>query len=169
LAESNQIRHSGTPRHEAIVDWELLNPGDTRRNCALALGISECGLSIIYNSDAFIDYRSRRMREHQALVSESVIEKTEAVAKISLDILEERFDQERKVIPLGGVKDTAEMALKALGFGQPRPGNYPPGGGNVTVIVGASPEQLAQARDRMKTINATVVEEEPTPDKQVAP
>lgn len=153
MAESHQVKRI-TPNHEAIVDWEILHPGGTMRNCADEIGMSESAISIIRNSDIFKDYRNRRLADHHSHISESVVEKTELLACTSLDVLEERIDRERREIALGGVKDTAEMALRALGFGpaaQPARG----AGSNLTVIVGASPEMLADARAKMRLVNPT--------------
>ena len=152
------------PRHEAIVTYEIQNPGSKQGEIAVACNVSESHLSVIYNSDAFIAYRAARMQEHHQNVSESVVEKTENLAKLSLDILHERFDDERNVVPLGGVKDTAAMALNALGFGSQGRGNTAPG---VVIQVGADPELLANAREKMRTINA-VVEVEEDEDPQLA-
>ncbi len=158
-------RKNITPRSEAIVDWEILNPGVDANRCAEALGINASSLSIIKNSDAFIDYRHRRLAEHhEAISSTGIVEKTEDLAKLSLDILSERFSSERVKIPLEAVKDTCEMAMKALGFGQPRGGNGGAGGGDVNIMVGATPEQLANARGKILQVNsnrAVIIENVP--------
>ena len=154
MAQSNQVKNL-MPRHEAIVDWEILNPGGTQRECSAALDMGEAQISIIRHSDIFIDYRSRRLRAHHENISDSVVGKVENVACLSLDIMHERFSKERETIPLGGVKDTAEMTLKALGFGMPKSTVPPAVGGNVTVIIGAPPALLEQARNKMRTVNET--------------
>jgi hypothetical protein len=155
-----------TPRSEAIVDWEILNPGVDANICAERLGINISTLSIIKNSDAFIDYRARRLASHHESISgASIVEKTEELAKLSIDIMSERFNAKRSDIPLDTVRDTCEMALKALGFGN-RPAVGQPASGNVNVFVGASPEQLASAREKMirqNSENAVVIEQVSSP------
>ena len=147
-------RKNVTPRHEAIVDWEILNPEGNGNECAEALGILPASLSVIRHSDAFIDYRARRLAKHHENVSDSVIDKTENLAKLSLDILAERFHGARGEIPLGGVKDTCEMALKALGFGQNSGGGGGGSGGNTTnILIGSTPDLLARAREKMLSVN----------------
>lgn len=158
-------RKNVTPRHEAIVDWEILNPAGNGNECAEALGILPASLSIIKHSDAFIDYRARRLASHHENVSDTVIDKTEHLAKLSLDILAERFDGARNEIPLGGVKDTCEMALKALGFGN-NPNASGGGQGNTTnILIGASPDLLGRAREKMLAVNG-VPQPLPAPSPQ---
>ena len=137
--------------HKSLVDWELANPHAKLNDCAEAFRMSASYLSIVRNSDVYIEYANERRAEHNALVSESVIEKVEKVAGLSLDVLNERIEKERDEIGLGMVKDTADLALKALGFGSRNNGG---GGGGVQIIMGASPEAIERARTRMKTINA---------------
>lgn len=151
------------PNHEAMVDFEILNPGCKQSAIAEAVGVSESHCSVVYHSDAFIAYRAARLQQHHQNVSETVVEKTENLAKLGLDILHDRFESEHNTVPLGGVKDTVAMALGALGFGNQHRGTPAPG---VTINLGATPELLEAARERIKVINATpeVVEnEEGTP------
>ena len=155
-----------TPNHEAIVDWEILHPGGRMGACSAEIGMSEVAISIIRNSDVFIDYRHRRLAKHHANISNSVLEKTELLACTSLEVLEERINEERDKISLGGVKDTAEMALKALGFGASKQDSAR-GGGNVVVMVGATPEMLEAAREKMRAA-APISTEEATNDGEVA-
>ena len=140
--------------HESIVDWELQNPEKSMGDCALYFGVTEPWLSVIRNSDIFKEYAALRRGEHSENVSLSIVERAEAVAGVSLEVLEERIQKERNTIGLGIVNDTAAMALKALGFGQKQDGR---GGGNstqVNIVLGADPELLARARETMRLANA---------------
>ena len=179
MAKSLKVKNV-MPRHEAIVDWEILNPGRNQGECAEELGMSECHISVIRHSDAFVAYRHERMLVHQGLVSETVVDKIENLASLSLGILTERFDSERNEVPLGGVKDTCEMALKALGFGGAANGPGGKNGGNVVnLIVGSSPALLEQARNNLAIANeakavtldqpSDVKEEEPISAPEVLP
>ncbi len=103
--------------HEQVIDWELLNPSATMGDCARHFGKTEGWLSTVRNSDAFREFRARRIAEHQSMVSETVIEKVEGLAALTLDTLHERIERERESISLGFVRETAETALKALGYG----------------------------------------------------
>ena len=165
MAKSNFVKRI-TPNHEAIVDWEILHPGGRMHECSADIGMCESAISIIRNSDVFIDYRNRRLADHHAHISESVVEKTELLACTSLEVLEERINSERDKISLGGVKDTADMALRALGFGASKQ-DTARGGGNVVVMVGATPEMLEAAREKMRATTPASVEEV-TNDGEVA-
>ena len=157
MAKSNFVKRI-TPNHEAIVDWEILHPAGRMYECSADIGMCESAISIIRNSDVFKDYRNRRLAKHHANISNSVLEKTELLACTSLEVLEERINEERDKISLGGVKDTADMALKALGFGASKQDGGR-AGGNVVVMVGATQEMLEAAREKMKAMTPTSAEE----------
>jgi hypothetical protein len=147
-----------TPLHEAIVDWEILNPGGSMIECGKALKCTDTHISVVRNSDAFIAYRGNRLSKHQSIVSSSVVEKVEDLAKISLDEMNKRFNNPNVVnIPIDEVRDTSAMALKALGFGQQSQGrnngNIQGAGGNVVVMIGANQEQLEKAREKLQAVN----------------
>lgn len=138
--------------HESIVDWELQNPDKSMGDCALYFNVTEAWLSVIRNSDIFKEYSALRRGEHNENVSMSVIDRAEAVADVSLEVLEERIRNERRSIGLGIVNDTAAMALKALGFGQKQDSRAP--NTQVNIVLGADPELLARAREKMRLANA---------------
>lgn len=139
-----------TPNHSAIVDWEILHPGGTMIECSKAIGMSDNHISIIRNSDIFKDYRTRRLRKHHQNISRSVIEKTEMLACTSLDVLEERINNERAKMDMETVRTSADMALKALGFGNGSGSGGANAAANLTVVVSASPAMLEDARNRMR-------------------
>lgn len=138
--------------HKSIFDWEIANPSLKMKDCAVAFGVSETWLSIIRNSDIYMEYAALRREEHNDNVSKTVIERVEDVADVSLEVLEERIRAERKTLGLGIVNNAAEMALKALGFGQKSSSR---GDTQINVILGAAdPALLERARETMRTVNA---------------
>ena len=136
--------------HRYIVDWELDNPGGKMGELAKILGYTETHLSIVRNSDAFKDYRDRRRAKHDENISKSIIDRVGELAETSMEVLAERIKDERKSLGLGIVKDTAEMALKALGFGAARSG---PSIGTLNFVNGVPPEDLERARLKMRERN----------------
>lgn len=140
-------------RHEALVDWMISRPDGTMREAAADLAMSEHQISIVRNSDAFRDYYSRRMRDHQTRVSEGIVELTQGVARESLEAIQEKIKNERAKLKLESLTDAAEMSLKALGFGRPA------GGHNHTqnnfMFANVSPEMLAEARKKMQEQRST--------------
>ena len=142
--------------HEQIVDWELMNPSSTLGDCARHFGKTEGWLSTVRNSDAYREFRARRIAEHQNMVSETVIEKVEGLAALTLDVLHERIDRERDDISLSFARETAETALKALGYGGKSAAPAP-----VVQINVVSPESLERARGLMRERAAPMSTEEP--------
>lgn len=135
-------------RHEQIVDWMLANPKARQSECADEFGVTEAWLSTIINSDAFIEYRARRYALHQKMLSESTIERVEGLAQLGVEVLSARIEAERESIPLGIVKESADMALKACGFGAKTAG-----GAAVEVNINvADADSLARARERMRLV-----------------
>ena len=141
--------------HRFIVDWELEHPGGKMKELAAILGCTEPHLSVVRNSDAFKDYRDRRRAEHDDKISKSVIEGVEELAGTSVEVLNERIQAERKELGLGIIRETADMALKALGYGGNRNG---PTIGNLTVINGVPADELERARAKMRERHGPVVE-----------
>ncbi|MFQ5741976.1 MAG: hypothetical protein ACE5HV_00125 [Acidobacteriota bacterium] len=154
----HQITEKGLSyRHEYIVDWCLKHPEGLMKDLAAELGVSEQHLSLVRNSDAFKDYEARRRAEHNETLSKSIVEEVEDLAHLSVEVLNERIESERQTLGLTLVRETADMALKALGFGSRRGDDNR--SINTLVINGADPALLERARARMRAANS--VPEEP--------
>lgn len=97
-----------------------------------------------------------RFAEHQARLSHSVIERVSGLAGLSLEVLHDRIKAEKDNIPLGIVKDSAELALKAMGFG-PKPAHAP--APVVHINIGAPPELLAEAREDLRRLHVENTED----------
>ncbi len=140
--------------HEQLVDWELMNPSANMGDCARHFGKTEGWLSTVRNSDAFREFRARRIAEHQGMVSETVIDKVEGLAALTLDTLHERIEGDRDNIGLGFVRETAELALKALGYcGKSAAAPAP-----VVQVNVVSQESLQRARGLMRDKTANTEE-----------
>lgn len=148
--------------HEQVVDWMLENPHLTQGQCADHFDKTQSWLSTLINSDLFQEYKDRRFRQHQELVSHSVIERVSGLASLSLEVLHDRILEEKDDIPLGIVKDSAELTLKALGFG-PKPSARAPTTVVTLNVGGASAEVLAEARGNLRRIH----EENTTPEPDI--
>ena len=139
--------------HEQIVEWELDNPHRLLGDCAKHFEVTQSWLSTIRNSDAFIHYRTNRLRRFQGGHDIDLRAKAEGLAGLSLDVLQERIAEERETIGLGGVLDTANVALKALGFGVAQPPQAPGNTINNTTIQIIDKSSLEQARSKMRVVN----------------
>lgn len=165
MAQSKQIAKVNW-WHEQIVDWELENPDGALGDAAEFFGVTQSWLSTVRNSNAFIDYRNRRMGEHRTLLSLSVIDKVENLAHVTLDAMQERVEQERHTLGLTALRETAAMALKACGYGPKPQGNTPTLNVNVGLI---DPARLAAARERMRQVQALQSAPAPAPTSDATP
>lgn len=142
-----------SPWHKLIFDWEIEHPGLGVVECAEHFNVTPGWMSTVRNSDCYLEYAARLRNNHHSNVSKSVLEQVEGLASVSLEVLEERINTERKSIGLGIVNDSAALALKAMGFGQ----KADRGGNNtqVNIVLGsAGKEVLERAREKMRTVNA---------------
>ena len=138
--------------HEAIVDFMLQNPHLNQGDCARHLNKTESWLSTLINTDLFREYKARRFGDHHDRVSHSVIERVSGLAGLSLEVLHERITAEREKIPLGIVKDSAELMLKSLGYG-PKPVATTQSPIINLNLYAAPPKVLAEARDDLRRVH----------------
>jgi hypothetical protein len=145
--------------HESIIEWMITNPEDSLGACAAFFNVSQSWLSTIINSDVFRERLAQQREAHFANTSRTVQEKVSGLADLSVEVLEERIQAERESIPLGIVRDAADLALKASGFS---PTHQQRGGNRTTNILqvvnggkgGVDREVLAEAREQMNQLAA---------------
>lgn len=104
-----------TVNHNAIADWLIANPGKgQQRTCAKEFDITESWLSTLINQDAF----QSLLKNKQAEVFDQVViplqDKIAGVAHASVEKLGKILDDTKDGRL---VKDIADSALKALGYG----------------------------------------------------
>ena len=100
--------------HEAIMNWMILHPMGTARDCAAHFGCSAGWVTMLKNSDLFKARMRERQNEIMSLVASTSVEKLEAIADLSLDkILDELETTSDKKF----IHETAKLALQSLGFG----------------------------------------------------
>ncbi|MCZ6775244.1 MAG: hypothetical protein O7D34_02165 [Ignavibacteria bacterium] len=112
------------PRHDAIIDWLLINPGAPNLNplCAL-MNISRTWLSIVMQSDVFKEEYTRRRQEHNGELTKQLVEKQLKVTLKALDKVDFFLNDDDEV-DLQGALEVADKTAKHLGF-HPRPGFGP--------------------------------------------
>ena len=139
-------------RHEAILQYLLANPIVTMGEVAEKFGVTQSWLSVVVNSEAFIEARERyqEIAFHETVLP--VREKLMVAANKALDRLNQLTPME---MDLDKVRKTAETTLAALGFGSPK---GPSTVNNTQINIGgnASAEVLARARDRIGVPNEPV-------------
>jgi len=92
MADSASIKGL-TPRHDAILDFLLVNPHCPRWQMAQHFGVTETWLSIIIHSDVF---QARYQEKNQEVFRETVVplrEKLLGVAHVAVDKLEMQLGQ----------------------------------------------------------------------------
>lgn len=139
--------------YEAIVDWELTNPGGRRKDCAKELNCSECHLSVISNSDSFKEFREMRMVQHRTRVSDGIIGRLEVVTDKALGKLEGVIDAAGPMTKMTEVADVAKMGLQALGMFRHGASGLKSTAPAVQINIGVDATELAKARERMKIAN----------------
>lgn len=157
MAQSAQVKKVNW-WHEAIFEWMISNPSSSLGEAATFFEVTQSWLSVIINSDVFKEKLAERRCEHFQHVSRTVAERVNGLAELSLDVLEERIESERKTIGLGLVRETADMALKASGYIGPKSDGKSRGDtyiGNIQI----SSDVLKESRALMnKTIEVPAIE-----------
>lgn len=117
--------------HEDIINWMLVNPGGSMRDCALDLGRAPTTIYIITNSDAFRERLRVRRNEFNGKVDQGFITQIESLGRHTLDLISEKLDRHNvDPLGLGDLLSVADLSMKALGYGQK---NSPPPVINQTV------------------------------------
>lgn len=142
MPEIKNISH----RHDQIMDWLIANPALPLSACAAEFGVTQPWLSCIIHSDLFQAELKRRQQEVFGEVALTVKDRITALAHDSLRRLHEKVIVEER---LDLLTDTADLALKALGFG-PQPGRPAMVQVNVNQPMTVSKDVLAEARARME-------------------
>ena len=132
--------------HEGIMRWLVLNPGRLLRDCASELGVTQPWLSQIINSDMFQGEYKRRCREAGVADAYSIGSKLGGLAVKAIERLDEKLD-DPEATP-GFVRETADMALRHLGYGTNRAAEAPAAPNNLFLVNG---DLLIQARERART------------------
>lgn len=150
MAQSVQVK---TVRdwHESLIEYIIANPGASLRIKAQVFGVSMSWLSILENSDSFKEKMKLRRDEHFTNLSQGITQKLEATANMLIEEINDRLQKDSsQAIPFNTLKDTADMALKHLGFGAKGFGDLQQAGviNNNTVIV-QDREALREAREMM--------------------
>ena len=123
MANSVQLL-SLSPKHEAIIDWLISNPGAPNLNpLAAQMNISRSWLSIVMRSDVFREEYTKRRQAHSTELSKQLIEKQLKVTLKALGKIDFYLDDDDEV-DLRGALEVADRTAKHLGF-HPSPGMGP--------------------------------------------
>jgi hypothetical protein len=133
--------------HEQLMDMLIANPTATYEQLGAALNVHKQSVMLVVNSDLFQAKLRDRREMRQASVDRSVLQRVEDLAKVSLENLEDKIKKQRHLLGLDEVRETAEMALRGLGYISNTPRQAAPSV-NISVVVGR--DDLAAARSLMQ-------------------
>jgi len=137
-------------RHEAILDWLILNPAKSQRECALALGYTEAWLSQVINSNLFQARLAMLQQEKRECGIFTIAEKLAGLADAAI---EKTIKSVEVSADPAFVLSAAEVALKRLGYGAKVPTPVSATQVNHTTII-ATQEGLREAITIMREVQA---------------
>lgn len=149
-----QLSDGLQPWHRRIVDHMLLNPNSKIKDVAEAFEVTPQWMGQVLKTDAFREYYTMRMEEHQGFMHAQVVSKVQGVAIKSLDELGEKLDKSE--LSFTQLRDTADMALKSLGFGSQQGGVsvQVPGGQESETLIAVRSTTVRRAREAWQKRNA---------------
>lgn len=159
MAQSKQLKRL-EPWHHDLADFLLVHPQASLAECAARFDKSEVFISIVKHSDVFRAVYEPRRESISDAVEAGVVARASNLALKAFEIMAERLERNRETMPLREVRDTAELALKTLGYLQRGAAEAP-----VTVnIAQVDARVLAAARERMRQFNRVQgSEQDPVP------
>lgn len=153
--------------HERLADLMIAHPEATLTQIAAHLNKSLTWVSIVKNSDVFIDYWHRRSTEHSREVTQSIKAKGFAAAELALDRLNQKLEgPEGDLMTPDTLLQVIDTTMKRFGYENEK--NQAPtfnfNIGNVT------PDQLAAAREKLRRTNeVTELKALPAPEPKNDP
>jgi hypothetical protein len=150
--------------HDMVINWMLLNPDRSLRECADYFGYSQPWLSTLIHTDLF----QARLKERQAVVfaqiAQTVPEKLTALSDIATEKLTEAItkSEDSKFI-----LDAFDKVMHRAGYAPASQKNPAGPGVQVTNVFTVDKETLAQARQGMFALGQTVDVTPVTEVKQV--
>ena len=109
MAEIKTIRH----QHSMIMNWLVLNPHRSQKECADHFGVTQAWLSTVINSDVFQAEFQQKLQNIHVRCAEGIPEKLRVVADIALDKLADKISQSEDP---DFILDAADKALHRMGY-----------------------------------------------------
>lgn len=147
MAQSLQIKKVNW-WHERMIDLMIAHPEKTQNELAGMLNVSVAWFSIVKNSDVFKDAWAMRSNAHSVAVTNDIKAKAFAASEMALDAVIDRLEQNASVMPVDTLLNVVDTTMKRLGYSNDK--DSAPPQINMQFIGVVSPEQLEQARERMR-------------------
>lgn len=139
-------------KHEAIMEYLLVNPTQKLGEVAAYFGVSQAWLSVVINSDAFQIKLGERKDELFGATVVPLREKLLGLAHVGVEKLGEALDNASVVSDKQFIADTTDQVLKSLGY-SPKSSPTPAGQTNIqNNFYGADKATLEAAREKMRNI-----------------
>lgn len=138
----------------------IARPEATLGEIAAQLNCSQGWLSIVKNSDVFVDYWALRSAAHSEAVTSGIKEKSFALMEMSLDTLIEDVEQKTShgIMTAAEARENFELVTKRFGFdGRSQPQGAAPQTINLNIGL-VSPSELETARRKLRQVDVTDVE-----------
>lgn len=169
LRNDGQPRKSKKPtlkrvrvKHDAIMDFMLANPVLRMREVAEHFGVSQSWLSTVVHSDAFQEQLRAKQEKLFGATVLPLREQVLGLAALAVDKLSEAVESADPEGDREYVADVTEMALKAAGMGPSKlPGTPVVQQNQQNNYYMVDAEALAEARERMRALQASAGEETP--------
>lgn len=154
MAELKRLSHV----HEQLLNWLVLNPDRSLRECADTFGITQSWLSSIIHSDLFQHALKEKQMAIGARVAQSIPEKLRRAADIAVEKLAEKLEETEDP---EFILDATDKILHRMGFAPQsarNPAGSPLGAPQQQNNFFISAADLQEARAIMQTLPA------PSPD-----
>lgn len=147
--------------HEQLATWLLSNPDKMLSDAAKHFGVTQPWISIVKNSDAFIDYYARRVDQQFEGSVLGVTEKTRAMTEMALDAILTKLETNSSVMTTEQLLEVSKTGLRAMGYGANAKSPAPSVNLNIAVV---NQGELAAARERMHALSGIRPAEAATQD-----
>ena len=139
-------------KHDAIMDYLIVNPAARLGDVALHFRVSQPWLSVIIHSDAF---QIVLKKKQSSVLNATVVplrEKVLGIAHLGIEKLGDALENASAVTDKEFIADTTDSILKNLGFSPKSAPSLPAGNVTNNNIMVVDKEALASARDKMRTV-----------------
>ena len=149
MAESNQVA-SLSHTHEAVMNWMLVNPDKSLRECADQFGYTQSWLSTLIHSDIFQAQLAARQEGIRARIADSIPQKMRQAADVGIEKLIGKLEQTEDP---EFILDATDKLLHRLGYAPQKVPSASPlgqgGTGNVQNNFFVTAGDLDRAREVM--------------------
>lgn len=148
--------------HTQLMDALILNPRASNTDLAAMFGTSKEYISALVSADLFRAQLEERRKERAAMVDQTVVQRLQEKVSVLAEATVERLTDAVVTgdMTLEGVRETADMALRAIGYGAPAARPAPVVQNTVVVL---DRDMLAAAREKMRGVSGPTLDALPAP------